>query len=83
MSFYVRISPINGRRDQLSLSRYLLKHGYKTVEYCQGGWMDTSVGNIAPHLKFEDESDAVAFVIARGGEYCKEPPVIRFVTAVD
>lgn len=46
------------------------------VLYNEGGWADKSIHNIAPHLMFENEDDAIAYVLAYGGEVSKELPEI-------
>jgi uncharacterized protein (DUF433 family) len=45
----------------------LEERGYDDrVEYCEGGWRDSSIDAVLPHLKFEDESDAIAYALLTG-----------------
>jgi hypothetical protein len=74
---YVRIKKINGRNDHYVLGAWLNQSGVGEVEYNEGGWNDRHLGNIAPHLKFEREEDAVAYVLANGGEISKTIPEMR------
>jgi hypothetical protein len=34
------------------------------------------VGNVAPHLKFEYEDDAIAYVLACGGTPTQQMPIV-------
>jgi len=74
---YVRIKKINGRQDHFYLGAWLNQSGVGEVDYNEGGWNDRHLGNIAPHLKFENEEDAVAYVLANGGEISKTLPEMR------
>jgi hypothetical protein len=67
MFYYVRIKRMNGRNDFYQLARTLNEHGYEDrVEYFPGGWNDTMISNAAPHLRFTDEGDAVAYCLTHG-----------------
>jgi hypothetical protein len=81
MSYYVRVPRLNGRYDHAALGIWLLQSGVIEVEYYDGGWADRHVNNIAPHLKFEHEQDATAYVLANGGLCSKEIP--EMVPGVD
>ncbi len=81
MSFYVKIKRLNGRSDHADLGAWLNQSGVIEVEYHEGGWADRSVYNLHPHLKFEREEDAAAFVLAHGGCITKSVP--EMVPGVD
>jgi hypothetical protein len=74
MRFYVRIQRLSGRNDHVILGSWLNQSGVGEVDYYQGGWDDTNMNNIAPHLKFEREDDAIAYVLAHGGEITRSIP---------
>ena len=75
VSYYIEIPRINGRNDMARLSHRLYICGYKdSVEYCAGGWADSDLEVIRPHLKFEDEQDAVAYSLTYGVNVSKVPP---------
>jgi len=76
MSFYVRVRKLNGRSDHAKLGSWLNQSGVVEVDYHDGGWYDNIVANIAPHLKFELESDAIAYVLAHGGEVNRQVPEV-------
>lgn len=68
MTVYVTIERINGRKGLADLAQKLLERGFDdTVEYNEGGWQDRSIETAYPHLKFINEQDAVAYVLAFGG----------------
>ena len=68
MYYYVRIKRMNGRNDFYQLARTLNEHGYEDrVEYFSGGWNDNMISNAAPHLRFDNEGDAVAYCLTYGG----------------
>ena len=68
MYYYVRIKRFNGRNDFYQLAKTLNEHGYvDRVEYFPGGWNDHMISNAAPHLRFNDEDDAVAYCLTYGG----------------
>ena len=68
MYYYVRIERINGRNNFYQLIHTLSEHGYgNRVEYYEGGWNDQMISNAAPHLRFIDEGDAVAYCLTYGG----------------
>lgn len=78
MTVFVKLGSHISRHGLVDLAENLLNKGFGDgVEYFGGGWADRSVLNIAPHLKFENEADAMAYVLAYGGEMCREVPKIR------
>jgi len=75
MFYYIEITRINGRNDMLNLSARLDARGYEdTVEYWAGGWEDTQLHIIRPHLRFQNEQDAMAYSLTYGGDVLKAPP---------
>jgi hypothetical protein len=67
MYYYVRIKRLNGRNDFCNLAQSLYEHGYDDrVEYFAGGWNDNVVYSVAPHLRFIEEGDAVAYCLTYG-----------------
>jgi hypothetical protein len=67
MYYYVRIKRMNDRNDFYQLARSLDEHGYgDRVEYFAGGWNDNMISTAAPHLRFKDEDDAVAYCLTYG-----------------
>ncbi len=73
--FYVAIPRINGRQDMLDLAQKLNSHGYgDNVEYNVGGWMDKEIHTVLPHLRFDEEQDAIAFVLTYGGVVSRTLP---------
>lgn len=72
--FYVQIKRLNGRSDHADLGEWLNSSGVIVAEYYEGGWADGCVKNVAPHLRFEKEEDAVAYVLAHGGSYMTRMP---------
>jgi len=75
MTVYVQVDKINGRQDFFKLANRLTRLGFSdTVMYNEGGWQDKSVEGVLPHLKFEDEQDATAYVLAFGGRVSKTVP---------
>jgi hypothetical protein len=74
MSFYVKIKRLNGRKDHAVLAAWLIQSGVVEVDYHEGGWADQFVYNLHPHLKFEREEDAVAYILANGGSYSMDIP---------
>ena len=73
--FYVAIPRINGRNDMLELAKKLEGHGYgDNVEYNMGGWMDREINTVLPHLKFDEEQDAIAYVLTYGGAVSRSLP---------
>lgn len=76
MSFYVKIKRLNGRNDHADLGFWLNQSGVVEVQYHQGGWADQCISNIHPHLKFENDGDAIAYVLVHGGEITRSIPEI-------
>ena len=74
MVYYVK-TRLNGRKDYVRLAEFFNERGITNAEYFQGGWADQMVHNIASHIKFEDESDAIAYVLAVGGQVSKTIPM--------
>lgn len=76
MSYYVRFR-IKGRNDFCIISEQLLEKGFQDrIEYFNGGWHDELVPIVEPHLKFENEDDAIAFVLAFGGKVETDKPLL-------
>jgi hypothetical protein len=70
MIYYIRIKKLNGRRDFVELAEKLYDRGYDDrVEYHAGKEIPYGQGleGIDPHLKFNNEEDALAYVLAYGG----------------
>lgn len=77
MTVYVKLESHISRHGLVDLAENLLNKGFgDDVEYFSGGWADRSIMNIAPHLKFENESDAIAYVLAYGGEISHTIPEV-------
>lgn len=74
---YVRIPRINGRQDHANLGFWLNQSGVCEADYDEGGWDDRQLGNVAAHLKFENHEDAIAYVLAHGGEVSKTIPLVN------
>jgi len=74
---YVKIKRLNGRNEHAELGEWLNQSGVGEVDYFEGGWTDRGFGNVHPHLKFERHEDAVAYVLARGGEISKTLPQVN------
>lgn len=74
MSFYVRIRRLNGRNDHCRLADWVNRSGLGAVDYNEGGWNDGMIHNAAPHLRFDLEEDAIAYVLANGGTYTTRVP---------
>jgi hypothetical protein len=74
MSYYVKIQRLNGRIDHMKLGEWLNQSGVVEVDYHRGGWEDKEILGVHPHLKFENEPDAIAYVLANGGVVSKEVP---------
>ena len=76
MTWYVVIPPLNGRVGFVDLAEDLLNKGFEDrVEYFSGGWIDNMVTAVYPHLKFENEDDAIAYVLACGGTVTTKLPI--------
>ena len=73
MSYYVQLH-LAGRGAYYQIAQWLDQSGVGHAEYFGGGWMDNETDSIQPHLKFEREDDALAFVLAHGGTCSKEIP---------
>lgn len=74
---YVKIKRLNGRADHADLGAWLNQSGVGEVDYFEGGWADRCLGNVHPHLKFKRHEDAVAYVLAHGGEISKTLPQVK------
>ena len=73
---YVRIKRLNGRQDHAILGEWLNQSGVGEVDYNEGGWNDRFLGNTAAHLRFERHEDAIAYILANGGEISKTLPMV-------
>ncbi len=76
MSYYVTINRLNGRNDFFELAERLYDNRYVNVEYYAGGWSDHTMVNEAPCLVFEEELEAVAYVLKFGGKLYNSIPLI-------
>lgn len=74
MIYYIRIDRLNGRNDFSKLAENLASIGVINVEYNKGGWSDSVVSLAYPHLKFEDESEAIIYALKYGGEVTQSLP---------
>lgn len=75
MTVFVKIKRLNGRLDFAKLAFELQRKGFEDrVEYHQGGWDDGCIHAVHPHLKFEEHDDALAYVLAYGGEISRKIP---------
>jgi len=75
MTWYVAIKALNGRHDFARLAMDLEPLGFEDrVEYSGGGWQDQMVHNVLPHLKFEHQDDAIAYVLKFGGQAIQHLP---------
>lgn len=72
--YYVRIERLNGRQNTRRLGEWLNSSGVIGADYNEGGWADGMVKNVSPHLRFEREDDAIAYVLAHGGNYMTHIP---------
>jgi len=80
MSFYVEVERINGRYGLAEISAKILDRGFEDrISYNEGGWYDTETTTVKPHLKFEHEDDALAYVLAFGGVISRKIPTIPFI----
>jgi hypothetical protein len=78
MIVYVRIPRLRNHGDYLKLAELLSERKFDdSVEYNNGGWMDYEIGTVSPHLKFYSESDALAYVLAFGGEVFHRIPHVE------
>lgn len=74
--WYVVVDKIIGRYDYIDLATRLNYRGIEDrVEYSEGGWQDNNLKIVLPHLRFEFEDDALAYVISYGGKVVNDIPV--------
>lgn len=74
--WYVAIPRLSGRKNFFELADKLQIRGFaERVEYSDGGWQDYMMHTVRPHLKFESEDDAIAYVLTFGGEISREIPI--------
>lgn len=65
---------MQGRKDFYALVQFLNQRGYTdTVEYCSA----KDDKHCPPHLKFNDQADAVAFCLTFGGVVSKSVPYYK------
>lgn len=82
MTYYVEIKYLNGRYDLSALAQKLDERGYDDrVEYNAGGWSKNSTDTVLPHLRFIDEADALAYVLAYSGTISTTVPTRRHMYA--
>ena len=55
-------------QDRINLGLWLIESGAGEVEYANGGWSDYWPGKMPAHLKFANDTDAAAYILARGGK---------------
>lgn len=79
MNYFVKIIPLNGRYAKAELVSKLNACGISEAEYFPGGWLDNSMSNVFPHLRFQDEEDALMYALKFGGEVLNEPPALTFL----
>lgn len=73
MAYYISVHELNGRNDFYRLAKLFEERGFgDNVEY-NAGWHEET-RRVLPHLRFLDEQDALAYVLAHGGEIKKEMP---------
>ena len=73
--YYVRIDRLN-RKTLVENADWFEQCSFETVEYNEGGWADKQIRNVAPHLRFDSKQDALAYILARGGVYSEELPLV-------
>lgn len=74
--WYVEVERISGRYKFVEIVEKLNIRGFEDrVEYSEGGWQDMMLHTVSPHLRFSCEDDALAYVLAFGGEITKELPI--------
>lgn len=71
--YYVIVDSLNGRNEYADFALWVMQREIE-VEYFPGGWMDKVVEGVWPHLRFENREDALAYVLAKGGEVLTEIP---------
>lgn len=70
--YYVTICRLNGRQAFYQLAKQLEECGYgDRVLYCDGECDDATL----PHLRFDDEGDAVAYCLTHGCTYKTSMPI--------
>jgi len=75
VTYYIHINKLNGRSDFAKLAEKLYDRGYDDkVEYHPGGQIGDTIDWVSPHLKFVEEQDALAYVLAYGGTILRELP---------
>ncbi len=74
MFYYVKINRLVGRADHLALAEWVNSSGVGEVDYYEGGWSDRQIRSVLTHLRFDREGDAIAYILAHGGEILKKIP---------
>jgi hypothetical protein len=74
MYYYVKIKRLNGRKDHIALAEWANSSGVGAADYNEGGWSDQMIHNVAAHLRFDKEGDAIAYVLAHGGRVLMSIP---------
>lgn len=74
MWYYVPIRRLSGRNDYLRLAS-LLDQLCIHAEYDPGGWHNSKVGRIVPHLRFESAEDATVFALYNGSTVSLSIPI--------
>lgn len=73
MGWYVTVTRINGRYEWISISDWCHSRGLD-VKYNPGGWSDNDIETVAPHIKFNNREDALAYWLAHGGDFTDTIP---------
>jgi hypothetical protein len=77
MSYFVIIPKVMGRIEHFALADRLIQLGLiGEAEYNAGGWTDDEIFTVKPHLKFENEADAIVFALAEGKTVHHSLPVV-------
>jgi len=72
--YYVQVPRLN-RNTLIANADWIHSCKFGLVEYNEGGWSDHEERNVAPHFRFESREDALAYILAKGGEFSEEVPL--------
>ena len=67
MFYYVEVARL-ATLQWIELFIKLSQSGYTDVHYDNGGWIEYEVKYVMPHLRFENEEDAMAYKLSHGGK---------------
>jgi hypothetical protein len=73
--YYVKTDKLT-KKALVKYAEWFHNCGFDTVEYNDGGWADQMIRNVAPHLRFNSQQDATTFILANGGQYSEEIPMV-------